>query len=185
MTKNYIKRGAQLAYKSTKKTIKKVATPANIRKTLNTIGTVGSTVGKVALAAAIVSNPELAVGYEGAGWLAKKAAASPAAQMLFGQATKYGDKYFAGKKGITAKIYRGSTGVVKTGYALNNGDWFGAADQGLKAISGSGVLGKKRTEKFDKIDKNYLSPTLRAASGVHTMYRVGGAITAKNAINKM
>jgi hypothetical protein len=174
MAKSYIRRGLQIEAKKVGRGIKKLATPTNIRKTLNTVGKVGGYVGKGALAAAIITNPELVVGYEGGALLATKLGKSLLAKQAFGLATKYGDKYFKDKTGTAAKVYKSSRDIGNAVAAFDSGDTFGAMSHGANFVSDSGILGKKKTQKFNNVNNHYLQPGLKAASGVHTIARVAG-----------
>ena len=125
-------------------------------KTFNRAAGVG---GKVALAAAIYSNPAILTGLSAA-YVGEKA-------LSYGEG--YANKYFQNKHGLTAKVYKNSRDVAHGIVNIRKGNYIGAARNAADFVSDSNILGKKRTKQYNKINSDYIQPTLAAAGNVKSI----------------
>lgn len=123
------------------------------RKTMNTLARVGGIASKAALGAAIYTNPAI-LSTVLASVAIKKAAS-------YGQ--KYGDKYFEGKTGKAARLYRSSRDIANAGLSYGMGDYVGAAKNTADLVKDTGFLSKNAQRKYSNVNNTYLQPTLSVA----------------------
>jgi hypothetical protein len=126
---------------------------AKYRKTMNTIGRVGGLAGKLALGAAVYSNPAIAGTVLG----------SMATKKIAKFAEQRADKYFKGKTGTAARIYRSGRDITNAALNYTSGDLIGAASDSARLIADTGFLSKNAERKYRTTSNNYIQPTLRAA----------------------
>lgn len=134
---------------------------AKYRKTMNTLAKVGGIAGKLALGAAIYSNPAIA----------GTVLANMGVREIAKLAEKSGDRYFKNKTGKAARLYKSSRDVVNAGLSYGSGDFAGAASNTAKLIGDTGFLSKNAQRKYNKTSSNYIQPTLRVAGAVQNVNR--------------
>lgn len=135
------------------------------RKTMNTIARVGSLASKAALGAAIYTNPAIA----------GTVLASVALRKGLGYAEKYGDKYFQGKTGKTARLYRSGRDIVNAGVSYGMMDYAGVTKNTAKLVGDTGFLGKNAQRKYSAVNNNYIQPTLSVAQAAQDTNKAYGA----------
>lgn len=135
------------------------------RKTMNTLSRVGGLASKAALGAAIYSNPAIA------GTVLASMATKKAASM----AQKYGDKYFEGKTGRGARLYRSTRDIANAGLSYGMGDFAGAAKNTADLVKDTGFLSKNAQRKYVSVNNNYLQPTLGVAQVAQSAYKANSA----------
>lgn len=121
------------------------------RKTVKTVGKVASYVPKVALAAAVYSNPAL-LGTVAAGLAAETA-------------LKGANRYFKGKNGPTARAFRSADDLARAGIQFSKGDYYGAALKGVKFVGDAGA-NKYFEGKNGRTARAYRSATDIANAGL-------------------
>lgn len=148
---------------------KKASNAVKYRKTMNTIAKVGGIASKAALGAAIYTNPAIAG--------TVLAAYGTKAALGYGQ--KYADKYFQGKSGATARLYRSSRDATNAALEYAKGDYAGAAMEGAKLIGDTGFLSKNAQRKYTTASTNYIMPTLKVAGAAQNTYKAANAVKSK------
>jgi hypothetical protein len=137
------------------------------RKAMNTVARVGGIASKAALGAAIYSNPAIA-GTVLASYGVKTAAK---------YAQKAGDKYFEGKTGKGARLYRSARDIANAGLSYGMGDFAGVAKSSADLVKDTGFLSKNAQRKYNNVNNNYLQPTLSVAGTARTAYKINAAKT--------
>lgn len=148
---------------------KKASSAVKYRKTMNTLAKVGGIASKAALGAAIYSNPAIA----------GTVLAAYGTKAALGYGEKYADKYFKGKKGATARLYRSSRDVLNAGLDYAKGDYASAALEGTRLIGDTGFLSKDAQRKYTSASTNYIMPTLRVAGTAQNTYKASSAMKSK------
>lgn len=137
---------------------------------MNTLAKVGGIASKAALGAAIYTNPAIA----------GTVLAAYGTKAVLGYGQKYADKYFEGKKGAGARIYRSSRDVANAGMAYAKGDFAGAAMESARLVGDTGLLNKNAQRKYTSVTNNYVMPTLRVAGATQSTYKAAGATKSKS-----
>jgi hypothetical protein len=139
------------------------------RKTMNTLAKVGGIASKAALGAAIYTNPAIAG--------TVLAAYGTKAALGYGQ--KYADKYFQGKTGKGARLYRSTRDIANAGLDYAKGDYAGAAMESARLVGDTGFLSRQAQRKYTSVTNNYVMPTLKVAGAAQSTYKASGAIKTK------
>lgn len=150
---------------------KKDSKAVKYRKTMNTLAKVGGIASKAALGAAIYTNPAIAG--------TVLAAYGTKAALGYGQ--KYADKYFKGKTGTGARLYRSSRDVANAGLDYAKGDYASAAAESARLVGDTGFLSKNAQRKYTSVSNNYVMPTLKVAGAAQNTYKASNAIKSKTA----
>ena len=139
------------------------------RKAMNTLAKVGGIASKAALGAAIYTNPAIA----------GSVLAAYGTKAVLGYGQKAADKYFQGKKGAAARIYRSSRDVANAGLDYAKGDFAGAAMESARLVGDTGFLSKNAQRKYTSVTNNYVMPSLRVAGAAQSTSKAAGAVKYK------